>query len=344
MEQLFSSAGHGLQIGLDWLGFTFDSLEISHAMEFLNFSSADFQYFDSGAYGYRKRLRHRMQGISLLYDGHAGMGVHLEVSGTSLFNFLQDFIAGHSFLSPFGDALDLTDYNDLLSWFFGVMNRKGHFSRIDLAVDDVGQKYYSMLDLHRFNESGMYLTKSRQWKEIIETAAPVDFTPGEITGYTIYIGSRQSDTFLRIYDKRLEQNKKLKARGMPEIKEKWVRWELEIKGDNARNLALLFSSGKKDLRSVTLGILANYIRFVIPDNSRKSRCSTDSVWASFLGGMESCRIGAGRRLLDDIELREQWLMRSCSRTVYEVFDAHGGDIEFLQRLLEMGQCRSGASM
>lgn len=341
MTDLFSCPANGLSICLDWLSFTFDTIySISDVKDFLNFSETELQYFDSGSSGYRKRYKHKSHSISLLFDGSENMGVHLTVTGSAIEFFLCDFLESHYEITPFGDGFDFS-LGSKLSYFFKLMNEKGHFSRIDIAIDDVGQNYYSMLDLHRFNEMGLYISKSRQWKEVVETETPTSgFLPGSYTGYTIYIGSRSSDTFIRIYDKKLEQNKKLKAQGLPLIKEKWVRWELEIKGNNCRNLSMLFSSGEKNIKEIALGVLSNYIRFIKHDNKRKDRCSTDDIWNKFLDGVSSCRIGFSSSLMDCLERKKYWLFRTCSRALYDVFSSENEDFGFLEDLLTVGELRS----
>lgn len=58
---------------------------------------------------------------------------------------------------------------------------------------------------------------------------------GKGKGYTVYIGSRHSEQFLRVYDKRAEQ--KAKGKSVPDGL--WTRVELELKGGKAV-LALRF--------------------------------------------------------------------------------------------------------
>ena len=66
--------------------------------------------------------------------------------------------------------------------------------------------------------------------------AGLDLGSGADTGKTICMGSRQSDTYLRIYDKAAEQRAKGKV-----IEGTWVRWEMEWKDERAQAVGLALS-------------------------------------------------------------------------------------------------------
>jgi DNA relaxase NicK len=56
---------------------------------------------------------------------------------------------------------------------------------------------------------------------------------GTSTGETVYLGSRQSQTLLRIYDKRLQ----MQAQERLDWQEYGIRWELELKQDRTTRWA-----------------------------------------------------------------------------------------------------------
>lgn len=90
-----------------------------------------------------------------------------------------------------------------------------NITRIDIAIDIPepleleAWKYYL--------DSGQAETRARDWNLITGRK-----------GQTLYVGSRTSEKFLRIYDKAAEQG----------IEGEWFRIELECKGDFARGVAL----------------------------------------------------------------------------------------------------------
>lgn len=87
-------------------------------------------------------------------------------------------------------------------------------SRIDIAID-----IPEHLDLKAYKaalDEGAAVTRARDWNLIVGR-----------TGQTLYVGSRTSEKFLRIYDKAAEQN----------TEGPWFRIELECKGDFARGVS-----------------------------------------------------------------------------------------------------------
>jgi len=87
-------------------------------------------------------------------------------------------------------------------------------SRIDIALDFQSKAPFE--ELHDEFEDGKVLCKARRARFIKEAE-----------GRTVYVGSRHSEKYLRIYDKGAEQN----------TNELWTRVELECKGEYARGVA-----------------------------------------------------------------------------------------------------------
>ena len=116
-------------------------------------------------------------------------------------------------------------------WPHGCWRRKGHFGRIDVAMDDRS----GVIDIERIYASvvaGNCVSHFRKSRLI----AGLDLGSGVETGKTICMGSRQSDTYLRIYDKAAEQRAKEKP-----VEGTWVRWEMEWKDERADAVGLALS-------------------------------------------------------------------------------------------------------
>lgn len=88
-------------------------------------------------------------------------------------------------------------------------------TRIDLAIDWHDPLYLATMKFAL--DTGDAVTRARDWNLI----------QGK-TGTTLYVGSRTSEKFLRIYDKAAEKG----------VDATWFRIELECKGDFARGVAL----------------------------------------------------------------------------------------------------------
>jgi len=92
----------------------------------------------------------------------------------------------------------------------------GRVTRLDLATD----LYDTPVDYHNLYEqldAGNARTAARDWR-LVQSR----------TGATVYVGSRHSERFLRLYDK---GKKDLNGKRL------WARAELEIKGTTARGVA-----------------------------------------------------------------------------------------------------------
>jgi phage replication initiation protein len=81
---------------------------------------------------------------------------------------------------------------------------------------------------------------------------------GATTGETMYFGSPQSQTLLRIYDKRLE----LQSKGQEHYQDYGTRWELELKKDRAEQCArALATLDEVDWKELVVGLLRSYVDF-----------------------------------------------------------------------------------
>lgn len=329
---------NGLFGGTDWLSFTFPvSLSLDFVLKFFGFDSNDFIFDERGANGYRNKMKLYNDNIYILFNGNDNMGIHIDCSGSAVPTLVQYFKLRNSEPVPFDGEIgyqfhefDMNVYIDMLS---ELRKYDVHFTRIDLFADDYGAKFYTLKQLHRIGQARLYVTRFKSWREQIE------YETGEhvVTGDTIYLGQRSSDIMLRIYDKQLEQNKKMKSVGRPVSDVPWVRWELEIKHDLADN-AVDEIIRNRDVGMVMVGVLENYFRIIDDDNERRSRCSTAKKWKSFISGIGRCQI-AGSRGTTCIDQKIDFLMRQVSRTLATCTHALGGSTELVEKMLENGDWR-----
>jgi len=326
---------NGLSVLVDWLSFTLiDSIEPSDAYELLGYSSADFHMMPKGQYGYKTSYKHLVHNIHVLCDGNDSMGVHVDISGSAVEDVLKHYHDKRCVATPFGGSayecenMQSTVLSDLLKEI-GV---SGKVTRLDLAIDDIGAQYFSMDELETIFESGACSTRFKEYRQDKSKTFGC-----KVTGNTFYLGSRKSACMLRIYDKQLEQNAKLKKTKEPLIDTPWVRWELELKDERAISASNILSSGKS-LGEVVIGIISNYIRFIELDNIRKSRCSTMQKWLFFIMGVASLKLyqRPEPKTIDD---KKEWLMRQIAPSISAVVIADGGDVSFLYDLVENGRNR-----
>lgn len=314
---------NGLVAVIDWLSFT-DVLntDVEASLLELGFSREEFADTGKGAFGYKKMLLHKGTTIRVLYDGNEDMGIHYDISGSSISEFFNHYRAdflNDSSLEP-GIDLDMKVLRDLLVHISEI----GHVTRLDLAIDDKFEPFYTLPELQTVLEEQRFVSKFRSWRLVKDST-----TSGDLTGATLYLGSRQSDIMLRIYDKQLEQIAK-GVEGAANVP--WVRWEFELKNEYA-NIALTDILNGIDVGSLCFGILSNYLRIIVVDDSNKSRCSTDEVWSSFLGEVKNIHLfvmQAPPTLLD----KKDWVLKQVAPTITGLILANYGDISWLMQHME----------
>lgn len=309
---------------VDWLSFTIKpnvNLDVEELIFFLGFHPADFIMLQRGSHGYRSTAILSGDNIRISYNGATeSMGIHVDVSGSAMYALLSSWYKSKLCKTPFETCAVATqdlNYTILLD-LLDALSEIASFTRIDLAIDDIECNYYSCDDIIRLIENKQLICKFRKY----DVRSPRYLT-GELEGQTIYLGKRTSDVMLRIYDKQLElQNKHNKECPYP-----WIRWELELKHDRA-NEAVRLLLETQSLSTVCLGILKQYVRFIIPDNKTKNKCSTAPTWELFLGDVKklSLYVPNNPKTLEDTK---NWIKKYVGPSISAVLEADGGSMEFI---------------
>lgn len=309
---------NGLVAVIDWLSFTdVANSNIDTSLVELGFERDEFMDAERGAFGYKKMLLHKGSTLRVLYDGKEDMGFHYDCSGSSIRELFNHYRENLMQDTPFGPGIDM-DICVLRELFFHIKNI-GHVTRLDLAIDDKVNPYFMLPELQSILEERRFVSKFRSWRLVKDST-----TSGELVGATLYLGSRQSDIMLRIYDKQLEQIAKgiEGAGGIP-----WIRWELELKNEYA-NIVLTDMLNGVDVGSLCFGILSTYLRIIVLDNSNKSRCSMDEKWREFLGEISKVQLfvmQAPPTLAD----KQEWVLKQVAPTITGLILANYGDINWL---------------
>lgn len=132
----------------------------------------------------------------------AEFGLMLQMSGTQISAFRREG-------------------RDILRLIANMVNGEWRFTRLDLAIDLRG-KPIAIKDLVDDWQAGTLKTIAHSMTRYTTE------TPEGANGETVYVGSRTSERFLRVYDKAAEQG---------HAGEHWTRIELELKGKYARYAA-----------------------------------------------------------------------------------------------------------
>lgn len=314
---------NGLRLSIDWIRFTVtEPMTVIQVIEFMGFSVGLFRDMPKGADGYRSQKKY--DNISVLYDGKEDMGIHVNIAGSAVPLLMNAFKEKFKIDTPFGDGYDMLE--TVLSVFCTEVLEIGHFTRLDIAVDDLGGNYYTPDEIYNLYHEGKIVSKFRSAKRIEEARSP-----RTCTGYTVYFGSRTSMIMLRIYDKKLEQNKGLTPEDDGYINMDWIRWELEIKDSRANELAEELARNHT-LAHVGIGVLTYYFRIIQHDDTNRSRCSNEERWNLFICGIEKLRLTLPQAP-KTINQKKEWLEHQAAPTLALMVLAYDGDTSYLHDMV-----------
>lgn len=322
---------NGLSVCVDWLAFTITELSsVQAVIDFLGFDLLQFSQAPRGAMGYKSMYKLDGYPVSVLYDGSEDMGIHVNISGSAVSYCIAAYRDKISTGNPFDreKTLQVDDFSlTALSRFLKDLKEIGHLTRMDLAIDDAGPgQYFTCAEIEGYLMNDQVVSKFRKFH------VDKDYKMGgELIGHTLYLGSRKSEVFLRIYDKYLEQKAK-DPENTPEIP--WVRWEFELKNRRADLAADMLIHGC-DMGQVILGVLSNYVRIIDLDDSNRTRCSSTLKWQLFINGIKAIRlyVPEAPKTLED---KRQWIDRQVLSTLAGLFLAYGGTFSFIEDNIDLG--------
>ncbi len=337
MEGNLITLDNGLVVSVDWLSFTvMSTADIVDVLDMFGYVMEDFARMPKGARGYKTMFRLNGYSLSVLCDGNPGMGIHIDVAGSAIGELVRSFSETLKINTPFGEGYDIDFDSTFMKALLERIVDNGHVTRLDIAVDDIGCRYFSTDDVYALYSNTQIVTKTRNVRNFEDWDAP-----GRKSGHTVYFGSRTSDIFLRVYDKQMERNRKLVDSGS-RIDTPWTRWELELKNERAVNVVKLILSDLS-LGVVAVGVLSHYIRMIELDDSNRSRCSIYPLWVDFINGISSLKITVPK-FEKSLEDKKTWIKRQVMPTLAAVILADGGSLEFVEDNLENGLNRMNKSL
>lgn len=197
-----------------------------------------------------------------------------------------------------------------------------NFTRLDVAIDDYEKelKFQTIVDtLKAKNYSGF-----QNWN-VIENRDG---------GWTINLGSRQSESITRIYNKTVESKGEIDA----------IRWEREFKGAKAQELAKQIASLDFSMPDGWFGSqLARFalggINFLIKSDVNLNRCKTVDWFESFLSSFLSPIKLRVQRIKPTIDRTVEWLKRSVSASLKLICSIKNDN--FIDDLLKLGESKLG---
>ncbi len=271
---------------LGWLRFT---VPVSTPQEVMTLVGGDWIQDRKGFQGYSQGWLSRgtSGGLGRIGTGaaRAPREVHVDLS--------QELISGWTY----------EHFQSVTAW---VLAKDGHFGRIDVALDDRS----GVIDVDHIYASvhaGNCVSHFRKSQLI----AGLDLGSGEDTGKTICMGSRQSDTYLRIYDKAAEQRGKGK-----QVEGTWVRWEMEWKAERAQAVGLALSVlDHERFQKYIVGVFRTAVDFRdctrADDPKDRYHAPLLAWWIVLTEGMSRAKLEISKAV-KQIEDVKQWAQKSLS--------------------------------
>jgi len=184
--------------------------------------------------GYNNALQNKQGCKVSWHNRREDMGVHVQYSG----NCLNQYRAS-------GATSKMIAEHHLAS--------RDRCTRIDLALDVRNEKLV-IGKLARIVKFGNAKIKFKSYSHILS----------QDNGETLYLGSRQSEQYIRIYNKAAQQ----------EIEGDWIRIELELKGSRAHEVgAQIAMKSEDDMGETTRGLIKHLADF------------DEAVWQRVVGDM-----------------------------------------------------------
>lgn len=275
---------------IDWLTVVSHIDTVASLKSKLGLLGPDIPWEDSQVFRNGYPLQTSWNGITISYGAdqeefysdpskaRSDMGICLNLSGQGCRTY-EEYGAG--------------DWLQLLSYIFA--SDKYNITRLDLAYDD----HSGILDINRIKLDIMdqfYTSRSRWWK--VEVGSE---------GCCCYIGSPQSDTRIRIYDKAAE-------RGFDDGRH-WIRCELQLRHKNAYVAAAeIFKI--RHIGRVASGILMNYLTMRVPtQDSNKSRWPVADYWDNLIMDMERISLWISPGEPYNFSKTECWLRDQCGQAL-----------------------------
>lgn len=215
-----------------------------------------------------------------------------------------------------------------------VRLKNGKFTRLDLALDDrLG--VVTIAQIQRALRKGQAVTRFKEMTRLDKTGF---HQTARRSGDTLNIGSRKSQTFVRVYDKALEQQHRGK-----EVEGPWVRWEIELKDDRANVCGQALASLDEDeFRRLMVGVLRAAVDFRHTtweaDALERFRAKPLRWWVRLTEGFQKARLVVTKatRKIEDVKA---WVSQSLAPMLAVVACAPAAGEEWLRKVIASGADR-----
>lgn len=254
---------------LDWLSFTVKGISDTAVAAALSFGLKPDVWVDVKAvHGYKLAIQHPFGHIVMSNPGRPEMGTHVMMGGACMSKLTE---------------LEYPTLS-LLAW---VLKEGGKIARLDLAID-LRETPIDIIGLTRCQQVKGHEGSAQKWNLIT----------GSDNGVTLYVGSRKSEKFMRIYNKAAQQ----KLDGIH-----WARFELELKAETAREIAAAISL-------MPSGEIPRYVKGLMKGLYNPG----DAVYAAAMDA-DAVYVGSTKNTSDSTI---EWLLNTVAKTLARQMTLH----------------------
>lgn len=286
---------------VDTLSFRcrFDCLE--NLLSFLGFSGAVFDWEEGGRFNQNYESSIFFEGIKIGYDGQKGWNnyVHMSGKGCRTFEDYSSFQSWENFLEQLG----------LL-----IGQDKAAITRIDLACDE----RENILRLDRIED---YIVKKKYATRCSDQSIFLEKFGKEC----LYVGSTQSLTLMRIYNKKLERGYHPEDDSI----EPWHRCELQCRDMHAEQIVIEICSGNS-IASVFAGHVMDHLRFTTKPNlhdGTQHRLNVAPWWSDFLNQAERIPWCSAPGTEYNLTRLQHYVLHQAGSSIKTFIEATGMDAE-----------------
>ncbi|EJN0115769.1 TPA: replication initiation factor domain-containing protein [Staphylococcus aureus] len=307
---------------VDWVQVTFKGVSPQWVIEYiLKMPVSFFRTLNYGRNYYNRSLQ--FSSIKIYYSTtNEDMGVHLFLSGSAC------------------REVEMIFEQQARTWqsFFKLcLERRGSFSRIDIAIDD-RKPYFSVGALGNKVKKGELVTRLRTSNK----TEGLKTSDGSNQGKTLYIGSKISSVLIRIYEKNYEQAHKYGT--LPEDYGPWNRIEICCRKKQANVLAPYLAE-TSEMQDVVLSVLNGTVRFISKpkgsNDTDKRRWPIYKPWELFIKNASKIKLSLVPSM-KTIEDNMEWLKSQVATTLQTVLYAEDYahqmgyllDSDFLEDILQ----------
>lgn len=218
---------------------------------------------------------------------------------------------------------------DWSQFFALLLHFNVNFTRLDLAIDDF-RGHFTINQIINKVRRGHVVSRFKEARR----SDSYKIATGENTGMTVYFGDASSRLQVRFYDKYKERVSK--GHEIMDGVIFWNRIECQLRKERAMNAAVMIANESYNIGQMILGILANYIRFLVPSKDKnKGRWKTCDWWEEFLHGVEKLRL---TQVAPDatIERAKSWVQRQVAPTLAMLYEAFDYDEELIWDFIREG--------